>query len=89
MENDDKAKGAHSEDVRETVFLGVRLLHDGGELVEVVQRDDGLGDAGGDDGEVHLQERRRGTFRVILRKIGGATIYDEASWCSASKQEEN
>ena len=66
----------------------MRLLHDGGELVEMVQRDDGSGGAGGDDGDVHLQERRRGTFRVILRIIGGATIYDEASWCSAFKQEE-
>lgn len=55
----------------------------------MVQRDDGLGGAGGDDGDVHLQERRRGTFRVILRKNKGATINDEASWCSASKQEES
>ena len=72
LENEDKANGAHSEDVRETVFLGVRLLHDGGELVEVEQRDDGLGGEEGDDGDVHLQERRRGTLCVILRKFGGA-----------------
>jgi hypothetical protein len=40
-----RRKGAHSEDVRVTVFLGVRSLHDGGELVEVEQRDDDLGGA--------------------------------------------
>lgn len=50
----------------------MRLLHDGGELVEVEQRDDGLGGEEGDDGDVHLRERRRETLCVILRKFGGA-----------------
>ena len=36
------------------------------------QRDDGLGGEEGDDGDVHLRERRRETLCVILRKFGGA-----------------
>lgn len=82
------AKRAHSVDVRETVFLSARLLHGGGELVEVEERDDDLGDAEGDDGDVHLRERRRETLCVILRKIVGATINDETSWRNESKYEE-
>lgn len=57
-----------------TVFLGVRSLHDGGELVEVEQRNDDLGGAEGIDGDVYLRERRRETLRVILRKFGGKLV---------------
>jgi len=51
------------------------------------QRDDGLGGEEGYGGDVHLRERRRETLRVILRKFEGATIYDEAGWGGAAKQE--
>ena len=57
-----------------TVFLGGRSLHDGGELVEVGQRDDDLGGAKGIDGNVHLRKRRRETLRVVLRKFGGKLV---------------
>jgi hypothetical protein len=72
-----RAGGAHSEDVLETVFQGVRWLRDGVKWVEVERRVDGLGDADGDGAEVHLRERQRETWREILRGIRGRTIYDK------------
>jgi len=88
LDNDDGARGAHPEDVLKTVFLDERLLRDGVKLVEVGQRVDGSGGEEGDDADVRPRERRRETLRVILRKLERCEIYDEASGCSASKEED-
>jgi hypothetical protein len=63
-------------------------LRDGAKLVEVEERVDGSGDEEGDDADVRPRRRRRETLRVILRKLERCEIYDEASGCNASKEEE-
>jgi hypothetical protein len=86
VDNDDGARGAHPEDVLETVFPDERWLRDGVKLVEVEERVDGSGDEG--DADVRPRERRRETLRVILPKRERCEIYDEAGGCSASKEED-